>query len=185
MRVEILRQRSREEEPYLQVFNYDGSMEGTVASLLDDLNYRDDLFDVDGNSAPVIQWECSCMQGMCGSCAMVINNRPALACETFLRDLKGDVLKLRPLHKFPVVCDLKVDRNIINDYLRTSNAYIEEYNYKEVGNKKKRSSVKKVREDSDTLLMEYNIAKCLKCGLCLEICPNYVRGQKFYGALFA
>lgn len=33
--------------------------------------------------------------------------------------------------------------------------------------------------------MNYTIAKCLKCGLCLEICPNYINGRKFYGALFA
>lgn len=170
MRVEILRQRDRDSEAYWQAFNYDGPMEGTIASLLDDLNYRDDLFDVDGNSAPRIVWECSCMQGMCGSCAMVINGRPSLACETFLKDLKKDKLTIRPLHKFPVVCDLKVDRSIINDYLRTSNAYIGEYTPQ--------------GEDKDHE-MEYTIAKCLKCGLCLEICPNFISGKKFYGALFA
>jgi succinate dehydrogenase / fumarate reductase iron-sulfur subunit len=32
---------------------------------------------------------------------------------------------------------------------------------------------------------QYAAAKCLKCGLCLEVCPNYMKGDKFYGALFA
>ena len=29
------------------------------------------------------------------------------------------------------------------------------------------------------------MAKCLKCGLCLEVCPNYHRGSDFFGAVFA
>ena len=32
---------------------------------------------------------------------------------------------------------------------------------------------------------QYSLAKCLKCGLCLEVCPNYVNGKTFFGALFA
>ena len=31
----------------------------------------------------------------------------------------------------------------------------------------------------------YAAAKCLKCGLCLEVCPNYNKGELFFGALFA
>ena len=32
---------------------------------------------------------------------------------------------------------------------------------------------------------QYSDAKCLKCGLCLEVCPNYHAGGSFYGAMFA
>lgn len=32
---------------------------------------------------------------------------------------------------------------------------------------------------------QYTVAKCLKCGLCLEVCSNYVNGQTFFGAAFA
>ena len=32
---------------------------------------------------------------------------------------------------------------------------------------------------------QYSVAKCLKCGLCLEVCPNYHPGGEFFGAVLA
>ena len=58
---------------------------------------------------------------------MVINGRPALACETFLRDLKGEVITVEPLKKFPTISDLVVDRGVIQENLKKTDAYIEEY----------------------------------------------------------
>ena len=83
MIVRIKRQRDFESPAYWQSFSYDGPGHVTVSAVLDALNYTDDLFDVEGNSSDRIRWECSCMQAMCGGCAMVINGVPALACATF------------------------------------------------------------------------------------------------------
>jgi len=169
MKVKILRQQSPVTEPYWQVFSYEGSPEKSVAAMLDELNYKDDVVDIDGNPAGRISWECSCLQGMCGGCAMVICGKPALACETFLRNLPKDEITLEPLRKFPTVSDLVVDRSIIQENLKVSGAWIEEYQ----------------PTDAKENTHQYTAAKCLKCGLCLEICPNYSKGQRFYGAEFA
>ena len=67
------------EKPYWQEFFYEKREEQSVAGMLDELNYKDDLKDMQGNPSPRIQWECSCLQGMCGACAMVINGVPALS----------------------------------------------------------------------------------------------------------
>ena len=169
MNVKILRQRSPFSKSYWQEFVYEGSGEQTVAGMLDELNYKDDLKDKDGNPAPRISWECSCVQGMCGACAMVINGGPALACETFLRDLKGDTITLEPLKKFMTIADLVVDRGVIQENLKKVDACIEEYRGASLG-------------DHDHM---YLAGKCLKCGLCLEVCPNYKGGETFFGAAFA
>ena len=169
MKVKILRQQGPAGKPYWQTFDYDGDKNASVAAVLDNINYRDDVIDSDGNPADRISWECSCLQGMCGACAMVINKVPRLACDTFLKDLKSDTVTIEPLRKFPVISDLVVDRGIIQDNLKKIDAYIGEYH-------------KETEKDHE---LEYRIGRCLKCGLCLEVCPNYVKGENFYGPLFA
>lgn len=169
MLVKIKRQKDAESAPYWQTFSVDADPDMTVSAMLDRLNYTDDLYDAEGVAAPRIRWECSCSQKMCGACAMVINGIPKLACAAFLRDEKRDVLTLEPLSKFPVVADLIVDRSIISENLQKAQAYLGTY----------RPLRKKDFEQM------YAAAKCLKCGLCLEVCPNYNKGELFFGALFA
>ena len=169
MIVKIKRQNSPEAASYWQSFIYDGPKHVTVSAVLDALNYTDDLFDVDGQPSSRIRWECSCMQAMCGGCAMVINGVPALACSTFADDVKGEDLVLEPLSKFPVVADLIVDRSIIYDNLISAKAYLDSL----------------AESDKRQHKQQYSVAKCLKCGLCLEVCPNYHAGGDFYGAAFA
>jgi succinate dehydrogenase / fumarate reductase iron-sulfur subunit len=125
MIVKIKRQSDAASESYWQSFQYDGPRHVPVSAILDALNYTDDLFDVDGNAAARIRWECSCMQSMCGGCAMVINGLPALACATFADTVKGEMLVLEPLSKFPVVADLIVDRSIIYKNLIDAKAYLD------------------------------------------------------------
>jgi succinate dehydrogenase / fumarate reductase iron-sulfur subunit len=169
MRVSILRQQFPGSASRWETFEYDGPMDNSVAGVLDYINYHDDIVDVDGRRTTRIGWECSCLQGVCGACAMVINGKPALACETFVRDIKEEEITIRPLRKFPVIHDLVVDRSSIHENLKQANVCIGEY----------RPSA------DDDHAHQYAAAKCLKCGLCLEVCPNYVNGHTFFGAAFA
>ena len=68
-----------------------------------------------------------------------------------------------------MVADLMVDRSIIYENLNRAKAYIES-----------NSVSSKQHHDH-----QYSVAKCLNCGLCLEVCPNYHAGGTFYGAVFA
>ena len=109
------------------------------------------------------------MQAVCGGCAMVINGVPALACATFADASKGEELVLEPLSKFPVVADLIVDRSIIYENLISAKAYLDSA----------------VKNDARQHPQQYSVSKCLKCGLCLEVCPNYHPGGDFFGAVLA
>lgn len=173
MQVMIKRQKAMDTEPYWQTFLYRGELDVTVAAVLECLNSTENLCDIDGQPAEFIRWSCSCMQNVCGACAMVINGRPAMACNTFLRDLNTDRLVLEPLSKFPTVTDLLVDRNIIYENLKAAELYLGEY---------EPLSAKAHAKQEQQL---YSAGKCMKCGLCLEVCPNFSKGQKFFGAQFA
>lgn len=168
MRVKILRQKFPDSKPYWECFIYKGNINNSVAEMLDELNYDDDIVDENGSPSTRIAWECSCLQGKCGGCAMVINGKPSLACETFIKDLKGKTITIKPLSKFPVIRDLLVDRSVIHDNLKKAGTHIQKIN-------------KQATDDDHT----YTLSKCLKCGLCLEVCPNYKKGTDFFGALFA
>lgn len=180
MKVKILRQSSPFTPSYWETFKADVKPEISVAALIDYINYNDDIVDENGKATTRIGWECSCLQGVCGSCAMVINGVPSLACETFVKDLVKDLetgtVTIRPLQKFPVIHDLVVDRSVIFENLKNTSLFIGDYNPDEA---------KSVYSESKEFEHLYNTAKCLKCGLCLEVCPNYSNGDNFYGALFA
>ena len=170
MKIKVKRQDSAGEKPYWQTFDFEGNGRITVAGILDQLNYRDDLEDENGRPCRRIKWECSCMQKSCGGCAMVINGQPALACGEFIDTDNEKILVLEPLTKFPVVTDLVVDRSVIQEYQKAAMMYLGE----------------RAAPDKKEFQHQYSAAKCLKCGLCLEICPNYTKdSKKFFGAAFA
>jgi len=170
MIIKVKRQATYGAESYWQSFSYDNNGMQTVAGILDTLNQREDLRDVDGKQAGHINWECSCMQEVCGACAMVVNGKPCLACGEFVDTDAEDELVVEPLSKFPVLADLVVDRSCLQEHQKDALVFL--------GGK--RSS------DLSELEQQYSVAKCMKCGLCLEVCPNFVGPEgNFYGAILA
>jgi len=167
--ITVLRRKSPNDEPYKQSFEFNGTGDETVAVVLDFLNFNDDLFDTDGKPAPRIGWECSCGQGVCGGCAMVINGVPALACKAKLRDCKSKEILLEPLSKFPIVRDLIVDRDCLDMIPIEHKLWLES----------------DAISDAKQHAMQYLASKCLKCGLCVEVCPNTGDCDKNLGAFFA
>ena len=103
----------------------------------------------------------------CGACAMRINGLPRLACSVFLRDCKGSVVTLEPLSKFPLVKDLVVDRSVIFEALKRTKLWLEGDAF----------------QTSYTHSQRYRSAKCLLCGCCLEVCPNFDPNSEFAGAV--
>jgi fumarate reductase iron-sulfur subunit len=57
---------------------------------------------------PGLQFDFACRSAICGSCAMMVNGRPALACRTLTADLPESI-HLYPLPVFQLVGDLSVD----------------------------------------------------------------------------
>ena len=161
----ILRQESPEAEKYWEKYIYKTEDRGaTVATALGDLT-RDQLEEKDKTpsaSYRPLAWDHSCLQKKCGACAMVIDGIPWLACRTRLAEC-GETVKVEPLKKFPLVEDLIVDRSAMMEELKKLSVWFED-EAKTTGEK-----------------MAYEASRCLQCGLCLEVCPNFYTGGSFAG----
>ena len=166
VRIGILRRESPADTPCWQYFRYTPREESdTVATALTWLNKTPDLRDENGESARRVRWEHSCLQKKCGACAMVINGRPRLACDARLSEC-GEMIRLEPLRKFPVVADLVVDRSVMFENLRSLTVWLE-------------TETTVPEREIETA---YEASRCLQCGCCLEVCPNFDPAGEFFGA---
>ena len=150
---------------FYQTILRDCDAETNIATLLREIN-AEEVLDIDGDPVGEIAWECSCLQKKCGACAMRINGVPRLACDTKIGDLKSKTVTLEPLKKFPVVRDLIVDRSVLRENLIALHNWLE-------------SEATKSRKTVD---LAYDASRCIQCGCCLEVCPNFTAGESFFGA---
>ena len=163
--LDILRRRSPDEAPFRQSFLYETADETeTVATALTNLNDRAELRDINGQPAQPIRWECSCLQKKCGACAMVIDGKPRLACDVKLSDC-GRTVRLEPLKKFPVIGDLTVDRTVMQENLKALRLWMERH----------------ANMWDGVMDVAYEASRCLQCGCCLEVCPNFYAEGSFTG----
>jgi succinate dehydrogenase/fumarate reductase iron-sulfur protein len=72
------------------------------------MSVLDALFDILEGQDPTLSFRYSCRAQMCGSCAMLIDGREALACGRRLETL-GATVTVEPLRHLPLVKDLVVD----------------------------------------------------------------------------
>lgn len=165
--IEVTRCAGPGQPVYQQVFAYQSEDEGaTVATALRELNERDPLLDVEGNPADPIRWECGCLQRKCGACAMVINGTPRAACDVRLTQLHGKRVTLAPLRKFALVADLVVDRRPVYERLAELGAWF--------------TGTVELPQGRRSVLA-YEASRCLQCGCCLEVCPNFSTEGAFGG----
>ena len=176
--IKILRRKSAEEKPYYELFSFETQDKGaSVGTALMQISQNTDL-----------TWEHSCLQKKCGACAMIIDGKPALACDTRLSDCRGETVVVEPLRKFPVVRDLLVDRSAMTEKLKEMRVYPvrkgdgsvkEELFSKELSSENLSSKqIRQMERDDETL---FAASRCIQCGLCLEVCPNYYREGVFSG----
>ncbi|SHF41672.1 succinate dehydrogenase and fumarate reductase iron-sulfur protein, partial [Vibrio gazogenes DSM 21264] len=99
-KVDILRyDPEKDAEPHLQSFKVPFN---ETMSILDAISYVKDHLDKD------LSYRWSCRMAICGSCGVMVNGVPKLACKSFLRDYPNGV-KIEPLANFPIEKDLIVD----------------------------------------------------------------------------
>jgi succinate dehydrogenase/fumarate reductase iron-sulfur protein len=82
----------------------------------------DALLYVRENLDPSLGFRYSCRAGMCGSCAVVVNGKEALACQTSIGPLATDQVRVAPLRALPVLRDVMCDMTPFFDTLKRADA---------------------------------------------------------------
>src|SRR5262250_1917771 len=77
----------------------------------------------DGKKTTPVTYDSNCLEEVCGSCAMLINGRAAMACTALVHQLEKPI-RLEPLLRFPVIRDLSVDRSVLFENLKRVKAWI-------------------------------------------------------------
>jgi len=126
---------------------------------------------------PSLQFDFVCRAGICGSCAMVINGRPDLACRTLTKNVGPDIT-LAPLPFFGLIGDLSVDTG---KWMRGMSERLETW----VHMNGKKLDLGRIEEPMEPELAEkiYELDRCIECGCCVAACGTARMREDFVGAV--
>jgi len=124
-----------------------------------------------------LQFDFVCRAGICGSCAMLINGRPQLACRTLTKNLAAEI-SLAPLPFFELIGDLSVDTG---KWMRAMNERIEGWLHL----KSQELDLTRIEERMEPELAEriYELDRCIECGCCVAACGTARMRPDFVGAV--
>jgi len=169
--VKVQRRDSASDAPRWEEFEVEYRPGMNVIVLLQEI--RENPVTVSGTRTTPVAWECSCLEEVCGACAMVINGHARQACSALVDKLKTPIT-LEPLSKFPVVRDLVVDRGVIFDNLKRMKVWIPVDGTYALGSGPRMSPSEQQKA--------YPLSRCITCGCCLEACPQVNGNSPFVGA---
>ncbi len=124
---------------------------------------------------PSLQFDFVCRAAVCGSCAMVINGRPGLACHTKTKDLPEHIV-LHPLPVFKLIGDLSVDTGT---WFRGVAKKIESWVHT---TKQFDPNALEERMDNDLANEIFELDRCIECGCCIAACGTARMREDFLGA---
>jgi len=171
IRFKIKRQDDPLGQPYWASFRMPYAPGHNVVSAL--MWLREHPVDADGHRVRPVVWESNCMEEVCGACTMLVNGVPRQACAALIDELTQPIV-LEPLTKFPVVRDLQVDRHKMFDALLRVKAWVPLDGAHDIH---RHAPLISPGEQS----LRYLFSRCMTCGCCVEVCPQFHRDSQFIG----
>jgi fumarate reductase iron-sulfur subunit len=153
--------------PHMQSFHLEETESMTLFIALSRIREEQD---------PSLQFDFCCRAGICGSCAMMINGRPGLACKTLTKDLPPQITLL-PLPVFKLIGDLSVDTGT---WFRAMNEKVGSWIHTD-----KAFDPAADEDRMDNALAEeiYELERCVECGCCVAACGTANMREDFVGAV--
>jgi fumarate reductase iron-sulfur subunit len=170
LRISCLRFNPQEptSKPRLQTYEVEEAEGMTLFIALSEIREKQD---------PSLQFDFVCRAGICGSCGMMINGRPGLACRTQTKTLPA-AFTLAPLPVFELIADLSVDTG---KWMRGMSERLRTW----VHMKTPEVDLSRIEERMEPELAEeiYLLDRCIECGCCVAGCGTARMREDFVGAV--
>jgi fumarate reductase iron-sulfur subunit len=169
LKISILRHNPRDPESVakMQTFEVEEAHGMTLFIALNEIREKQD-----GS----LQFDFVCRAGICGSCGMLVNGRPALACRTLTKTLPP-AFTLAPLPAFELIGDLSVNTG---KWMRGMSERLETWIHSD-----KEADLGLLEERMEPGLAEeiYELDRCIECGCCISGCATAQMRDDFVGAV--
>ncbi len=155
------------DKPHIETFEIEEAPGMTLFIVLNDIREHYDAS---------LKFDFVCRAGICGSCAMLINGRPGLACRTLTAKLDPEIM-LAPLPFFELIGDLSI---YTGRWMRGLNERLETWIHAQ-----EEIDVHKLEERMEPELAEeiYELDRCVECGCCVAGCGTIQMRENFVGAV--
>jgi len=162
------------------ITRYDPARDAEGASRVDDfvvpyetsLTVLEGLFYIQENLDGSLAFRYCCRASICGSCAMYINGRYRLACQTNVLHLHADEVTVAPMPHLPLVKDLVCD---MDDFF-AKYEYVQPWLMRNSQTPEK--ELPQSPEERKKLDMPID---CILCGACYSSCPSVWTEDNYLG----
>lgn len=154
--------------PHWQTYELDDAAGMTLFIALSEIREKLD---------PSLQFDFVCRAGICGSCAMLVDGRPELACRTLTKNLPAS-FTLAPLPVFELIGDLSVNTG---KWMRGMSERLQAW----VHQQEAQADLTRLEERMEPELAEkiYELDRCVECGCCVAACGTARMREDFVGAV--
>ena len=171
LKISILRYNPqiKEDIPRVETFEIEEAPGMTLFIALNEIRQHQD------NS---LKFDFVCRAGICGSCGMIINGRPGLACRALTTKMEAEI-SLAPLPVFELIGDLSV---FSGKWMSEMTSRLETWVHEE---KAKVLDIDALEERMDPDLSDeiYELDRCIECGCCVAGCGTILMREDFVGAV--
>ena len=117
----------------------------------------------------------ACRVGMCGSCAMMVNNKPRWTCRTHVNKvLTQNKLEIAPLRNLPVIKDLATDMTEFFDkWIQAEGVFSP--------TRTRDDPIEPVKPDNEQRMQASAGIECINCAVCYAACDTVTRNSAYLG----
>ena len=170
LKISVLRYNPQEpeSEPHMQTYEIEEADGMTLFIALIEIREKQD---------PSLEFDFVCRAGICGSCGMMVNGRPTLACRTLTKDL-GTEISLAPLPVFELIARPVGQYRQMDARHERAAADLAAHEAAGVGSRR-------LEERMEPELAEkiYELDRCIECGCCVAGCGTARMREDFVGAV--